>query len=118
MRLLLSGRQSSFDWTPEQQEFWNPDGPMWSRDFAELRERDACALGAQVRELLDVDYLVMGHTPNFRRAVSRCNGSILLIDTGLSKAYGGRPVVLEFDHDSDGTVETKFHYDDHPPYGY
>jgi len=33
--------------------------------------------------------LIMGHTPHFNGIVSRCNGKILLIDTGISKVYGG-----------------------------
>lgn len=36
---------------------------------------------------LGVRRLVMGHTPNFEGMVSRCNGTILLIDTGISPAY-------------------------------
>jgi len=31
----------------------------------------------------------MGHTPNFQKIISRCNGKIIIIDTGISHAYGG-----------------------------
>jgi len=31
----------------------------------------------------------MGHTPNFERVVSKCNGKIIIIDTGISHVYGG-----------------------------
>jgi len=31
----------------------------------------------------------MGHTPTFDKMVSRCGGKIIIIDTGISHAYGG-----------------------------
>jgi len=31
----------------------------------------------------------MGHTPDFEAIVSRCNGKIIIIDTGISRGYGG-----------------------------
>lgn len=33
--------------------------------------------------------MIMGHTPDFTGIVSRCNGKIIIIDTGISHAYGG-----------------------------
>jgi len=33
--------------------------------------------------------MIMGHTPDFQNIVSRCNGKIIIIDTGISHAYGG-----------------------------
>lgn len=61
---------------------------------------------------LDADFLVMGHTPQFEGAVTRCGGRVMLIDTGLSSAYGGRPVVLEFYRSRAGHTEAKLWYDD------
>jgi len=31
----------------------------------------------------------MGHTPDFTQIVSKCNGRIIIIDTGITPAYGG-----------------------------
>jgi len=31
----------------------------------------------------------MGHTPTFEHMVARCDGSIIVIDTGITPAYGG-----------------------------
>ncbi len=39
-----------------------------------------------------------GHTPNFEEIVSRCNASIIIIDTGISKAYGGVLSALEIEY--------------------
>jgi hypothetical protein len=36
-----------------------------------------------------------GHTPNFEKIVDRCNASIIIIDTGISRAYGGVLSALE-----------------------
>lgn len=38
--------------------------------------------------------MVMGHTPH-RKIQSNCDGSVLVIDTGISKAYGGILSALE-----------------------
>lgn len=39
----------------------------------------------------------MGHTPHFDGFVRRCEDKILLIDTGISRAYGGEQSALVFD---------------------
>ncbi|KAG8907454.1 hypothetical protein FRC00_011829 [Tulasnella sp. 408] len=53
------------------------------------KEAVVCSKVDAVMEKLGVRRLVMGHTPNFTGIVSRCGGKILLIDTGISHAYGG-----------------------------
>jgi len=40
----------------------------------------------------------MGHTPNFEHIVSRCNGKIIIIDTGISHAYGGALSALSVEY--------------------
>lgn len=69
-------------------------------------------MASHVMAVLDVDFLVMGHTPQFGGALSRCGGRILLIDTGLSSAYEGRPVVLEFLRSKSGLRQAKLWYED------
>lgn len=59
----------------------------WYRGYALNDELAACAEAKQMTDRLGVRRLVMGHTPNFEGMVSRCNGTILLIDTGISPAY-------------------------------
>ena len=41
----------------------------------------------------------MGHTPHFDGFVTRCNSTVLLIDTGISRAYGGEQSALIIDTD-------------------
>jgi hypothetical protein len=40
-----------------------------------------------------------GHTPNFNQIVHRCDGDVIIIDTGISKAYGGVLSALEITYD-------------------
>ena len=138
-------------WTSEHHAFWAGDkGPMWYRGFAvDDDERRVCdeadwvlrhlwktAPGEKRRSakprFRQANFLVMGHTPQFDGALVRCSGQVLLIDTGMSRAYGGRAVVLElspsstplaakprFEVDEPGDdeidwreVRVRLHYDD------
>lgn len=67
---------------PEQREFWSERGPMWNRDWALEDEDEICERAEQACELLRVRHLIQGHTPQFEGILSRCDGKILLIDTG------------------------------------
>ena len=49
----------------------------------------------QARSSLGVYALIMGHTPQFTGIRTRCDGRVYIIDTGLSRAYGGRPSALD-----------------------
>ncbi|BGP49661.1 hypothetical protein JCM10450v2_005564 [Rhodotorula kratochvilovae] len=75
--------------TPEQREFWSERGPMWNRDWAIEDEEEICERVERVCEALKVRRLIMGHTPQFEGILPRCDGKVLLIDTGISRAYGG-----------------------------
>ncbi|KAG8931031.1 hypothetical protein FRC02_003305 [Tulasnella sp. 418] len=77
------------DATPEEHELYGADGPLWYRGWAMDRESDVCAAVDDMLQRTGVRRLVMGHTPNFNAMVSRCKGKIILIDTGISHAYGG-----------------------------
>lgn len=112
MRKLLGGHRSHVFWDRAEREFWGHNGPMWYRGYATLPEEEACVEAAEVMKTLGADFIVMGHTPSLEHAVVRCNGHVLLIDTGLSSAYGGRPVVLEMRKKKPGGVEVRLHYDD------
>ncbi|GAA5929965.1 uncharacterized protein JCM15063_004679 [Sporobolomyces koalae] len=87
------------DASTEQRVFWSERGPMWNREFAmDQDELSICKRVAETCKRLKVRRLVMGHTPNFEGIVERCQGRVLLIDTGISKAYGGSHSFLEIQH--------------------
>ncbi|GAA5969317.1 hypothetical protein JCM3765_001882 [Sporobolomyces pararoseus] len=96
--------------TVEQRLFWSEQGPMWNRDLA-LQEPEEllCTRVEKVLKELKVRRLVVGHTPNFEGIVSRCRGKVLLIDTGISRAYGGSHSFLEILHTLTPSEEEKEH---------
>lgn len=112
MEKLLDGGRERVHWSHPEQYFWGNSGPMWYRGYATLPENDACMEASKVMKQLNADFLVMGHTPSLEHAIIRCSGHVLLIDTGLSEVYGGRPVVLEMRKKKTGDVEVRMHYDD------
>ncbi|EJU05007.1 Metallo-dependent phosphatase [Dacryopinax primogenitus] len=77
------------DATPEEHELYGGDGPLWYRGWALGTEREVCGHVDDVLHKLGVRRLIMGHTPTFTNIVSRCGGRIIIIDTGISHAYGG-----------------------------
>lgn len=70
--------------TPEEEaRFYGADGPVWYRGYAlDAEDQALCDRADQAAEALGVRRLIMGHTPVFQGIVSRCQGRILIIDTG------------------------------------
>lgn len=86
--------------TDQEQRLYSEFGPLWYRGYALDNEAIACKHASQAKELLKVRHLIMGHTPHFDGFVVRCaqeQSSILLIDTGISRAYGGEQSALIID---------------------
>lgn len=83
--------------TKEETEFYGEHGPLWYRGYALDEESSVCNEADKARLDLGVRHLVMGHTPHLSGFVIRCSGSVLLIDTGISRAYGGEQSALIFD---------------------
>ncbi|KAI9063706.1 Metallo-dependent phosphatase [Trametes sanguinea] len=75
--------------THEEQRLYGSDGPLWYRGWALDPEEKVCAEVDGVLERTGTRRMVMGHTPDFQKIVSRCGGKIIIIDTGISHAYGG-----------------------------
>ncbi|MFB0565363.1 MAG: metallophosphoesterase [Candidatus Aminicenantaceae bacterium] len=69
-------------------------GPLWYRELATNNGENMEEEVDKILQNLDAKYMVMGHTvltgPAFSpEAMSRYDGKIWIIDTGISKAYGG-----------------------------
>ncbi|KAI8644061.1 Metallo-dependent phosphatase-like protein [Parasitella parasitica] len=94
-------------------------GPTWYRGYA-LEEEDAiCSVLDQALELLEANRMVVGHTVQHDGAIrTRCDGKVILIDIGISKAYSGGKGALEIRGNTvnalyaDKTIEL----DSPPPY--
>lgn len=93
--------------TPEEErQLYSEMGPLWYRGYAiDANEKHICDLAVDARRKLvedagssSVDYLVMGHTPHLEGFIHRCDPpSVHLIDTGISRAYGGAQSALVFE---------------------
>ncbi|KAJ7170825.1 Metallo-dependent phosphatase-like protein [Mycena crocata] len=75
--------------THEEAELYDSNGPFWYRGWATDAEDKACVDVEKVLARTGTRRMIMGHTPDFTGIVSRCNGKIIIIDTGISHAYGG-----------------------------
>ncbi|EJD39102.1 Metallo-dependent phosphatase [Auricularia subglabra TFB-10046 SS5] len=84
-----------FGTTPAEERLYGSDGPLWYRGWAHDSEADACAKVDGVLAKLGARRMVMGHTPDFEKIVSRCGAKVIIIDTGISRAYGGALSALE-----------------------
>ncbi|PWN43162.1 Metallo-dependent phosphatase [Ceraceosorus guamensis] len=85
------------DTSREEMSLYDEMGPLWYRGYAYETEEEVCHLAHAAKESLGVRHLVMGHTPHFDGFVVRCDAAVLLIDTGISRAYGGEQSALIFD---------------------
>ncbi|KAG8908950.1 hypothetical protein FRB99_000053 [Tulasnella sp. 403] len=78
------------------------DGVLWNRDWAERPDSEKlCQDIDYVLQKHGLRHLVMGHTINQGGIVSRCDGKILLIDTGMSYGFGwerGMLSAIKFDY--------------------
>ncbi|KAF8656201.1 hypothetical protein AX16_002637 [Volvariella volvacea WC 439] len=75
--------------THEEHELYSDNGPLWYRGWAQDDESKVCAEVDGVLARTGTRRMVMGHTPDFSNIVSRCQGKVIIIDTGISHAYGG-----------------------------
>ncbi|EST04942.1 Phosphoesterase domain protein [Kalmanozyma brasiliensis GHG001] len=85
--------------TTEEEALWSSDGPLWYRGYATDSNNMACQNAEKASKTLGVRHLVMGHTPHMDGFVTRCDNKVLLIDTGISRAYGGEQSALVIDFD-------------------
>ncbi|KDR76184.1 hypothetical protein GALMADRAFT_279371 [Galerina marginata CBS 339.88] len=75
--------------TVEEARMYSANGPLWYRGWAMEDEATVCKQVDAVLKKTGTRRMIMGHTPDFQNIKSRCNGKILIIDTGISHAYGG-----------------------------
>ncbi|KAJ7285135.1 Metallo-dependent phosphatase-like protein, partial [Mycena rebaudengoi] len=75
--------------TREEVEMYDANGPFWYRGWATDSDEKVCVDVEKVLAKTGTRRMIMGHTPDFNGIVSRCDGKIIIIDTGISHAYGG-----------------------------
>jgi hypothetical protein len=75
--------------TMEETRLYSSNGPLWYRGWATQDEETVCSQVDAVLRKTGTRRMIMGHTPDFHNIQSRCNGRVIIIDTGISHAYGG-----------------------------
>ena len=77
------------------EHFFGASGPFWLRRLALGSEAAACADVAKVLRAVDATRIVVGHTVQPQGARTRCGGALVLLDSGISRAYYGHPAAWE-----------------------
>jgi hypothetical protein len=97
--------------TMDEIKLYDVNGPLWYRGWALEDESTVCASVDEVLDKTGTRRMIMGHTPDFTGIVSRCDGKIIIIDTGISHAYGGVLAALSAEYSlaplGDGLWEEK-----------
>jgi hypothetical protein len=70
------------------------EGPLWYRGLAQAPEEELAGHVDAVLAHLGARHMVIGHTPMREGIQPRFGGKVLLIDTGMTPSYGGRPACL------------------------
>ncbi|KAH7097331.1 Metallo-dependent phosphatase [Auriculariales sp. MPI-PUGE-AT-0066] len=101
------------DTTHSEERLYGSDGPLWYRGWAQDPEERVCARVDKLLDKLGSRRLIMGHTPDFHKIVSRCDGKIIIIDTGISHAYGGVLSALEIVYSLEPADSGEDEWDEH-----
>jgi len=70
------------------------EGPFWYRGMATGSEDTLTPLVESVLKSLEVNRIVLGHTPTTGAIMPRFNGRVILADVGLASVYNGALVSL------------------------
>jgi len=70
------------------------DGPLWYRGFTKDDDKSLDQHVENVKKQFDVKKVVVGHTVSKEGIQTRCSGTVIMIDVGISRAYGGKPACL------------------------
>lgn len=73
----------------------DPDGPVWSRHYADDPDASDCAMLDDALAILGVARMIVGHTVHTEGVTSACAGKVWMIDVGMAAHYGGPTQVLE-----------------------
>ena len=72
------------------------NGPLWYRALAKADDANTHEMVKPIFETHSVSHIVIGHTP-VGRILPKAGGKVILIDVGMSKAYGGPAGCLVID---------------------
>jgi ABC-type protease/lipase transport system fused ATPase/permease subunit len=70
------------------------DRVMWTRQFSSNVDEADCAALAESLGILRAKRMIVAHTVH-RDITARCDDRVWAVDTGMSRAYGGKIQILE-----------------------
>jgi hypothetical protein len=95
-RRALEAEMLPRDTPEEERDLYSATGPLWYRGYALDSEASGiCEQADDVLKAVGSTRMLMGHTPQFKGILPRCRSKIIIIDTGISSAYGGVLSALE-----------------------
>lgn len=77
---------------PRPQVAYREDGPLWYRELASVAEEDMREEVDRILANLGAQHIVIAHTPQIAatpESMKRFDGKVWVIDTGISRVYGG-----------------------------
>ncbi len=77
---------------PQPQVVYREDGPLWYRELASIAEEDMREEVDRILANLGAQHIVIAHTPQIAatpESMKRFDGKVWVIDTGISRVYGG-----------------------------
>ncbi len=77
----------------------DPEGPVWYRGMAQAPESELAGHVDNVLAFFRVQHVVIAHTPTPGIVMPRFGGKVIMIDVGLSEAFGAGQACLEFEGD-------------------
>ncbi|KAG5187709.1 calcineurin-like phosphoesterase family protein [Tribonema minus] len=94
-----------------QEMLWGRESPVWTRRYS-MPDGKALAKDAEeeliaVLEATGSIRMVVGHTPQSAGINSAAQGKVWRVDTGMTKAIGGKPEVLEIRKGGEISILTK-----------
>jgi Calcineurin-like phosphoesterase len=75
----------------------DPEGPLWYRGMAQSPESELAAHVDNVLASFHVQHVVIAHTSAPGIVMPRFGGKVIMIDVGLSEAFGAGQACLEFE---------------------
>ncbi len=85
-----TGRPSNLQ---RRQVVYDEYGPLWYRELASVAEEDLRDEVNRILANLAAEKIVIAHTPRIaatKEEMKRFDGKVWVVDTGISRAYGGR----------------------------
>lgn len=87
------------DTPDDERDLYSATGPLWYRGYAlDSESSGICEQANEVLENVRSTRMIMGHTPQFKGILPRCRSKVIVIDTGISSAYGGVLSALEIQY--------------------